>query len=458
MPGKIDVKKLLVESAPIFAILIGVALVSFSLGPYQTYDTQMEFEAASNVLKMGVPYVKVFGTVIDQPPLGFYIEAFFFKIFGTSLNTGVTLVTSFGLGSVVLMYLLGKQLYGKTAGFLAAALFGLSPWQLVLSRSFLIDSQCLFLSLLCLFTGFLGIRKGSVKLTLVSGLVFAAAFLTKFFAVFILIPLALFFIYSRPKQAKQTISQLAAFLLPVILFSFLWYTVFLGRSLLSVLNNNNFTSPIPASTHVVASQFFITNFLVNYGVGIYFFAATVFSLVLGFSLRKQFPKLFTVDVICLVTVTVVLVFNFVLGFALNLEVPYISAIKYDFQALPFLVLLVASLATKSLTVFGAAKSKVNLKKLLLYLAGAFAVAFFVASLISNVYYTNAVSTLSYLQYRVEPQVNYGYALSTTTPLTANSPLMVIQYLGFTVALGGFLYGTGAARSLYLIGKRIWEGW
>jgi 4-amino-4-deoxy-L-arabinose transferase-like glycosyltransferase len=423
--NKVSFTKLVIEGLPLSIILIGVAFVSFSLGPYQTYDTQMEFEAASNVLRMGIPFVKVFGTVIDQPPLGFYTEAAFFRIFGLSTNTGVTLVTLFGLGSVALLYVIGKRFYGKSTGLLAAALFGLNPWQVVLSRSFLIDSQCLFLSLLCLYIGILAINKVSVKLTLVAGLVFAAAVLTKFFAVFVLIPLLLFYIYSRPKKIKQVLSQLAAFFIPALVFSLFWYQVFLGRSLFSIFDNNNVTSVIPASTHVVPSPFFVTNFILNYGV---------------LSLKRYFSKVVIVDLICLATIAFILSVNFVMGAVFKLNVPYFSAIKYDFQALPFLVLLVGSLITKSLATFRAAKSTVHLKKHMLYLVAAAAVILFAASLISSMFYTNALSTRDYLQYRVEPQVNYGYALSTTTPLTASSSLMTFQYLGFAVASSGLLLG------------------
>ena len=203
MLDKAGIKKLVIEISPLFIILIGVTLIAFSLGPYQSYDTQLEFEAASNVVKTGIPYVKAYGTAIDEPPLGFYIEALFFRIFGLSANTGVALVAFFGLGSTVLMYMIGKELYGKSTGFVAAALFGLNPWQLVLSRSFLIDTQCLFFSLLCLYVGILAIRKGSVKLALVTGVVFAAALLTKFYAAFVLIPLLLFYLYSRPKKQAR---------------------------------------------------------------------------------------------------------------------------------------------------------------------------------------------------------------------------------------------------------------
>jgi 4-amino-4-deoxy-L-arabinose transferase-like glycosyltransferase len=153
------VKKPAIELSPLIIILIGATLVAFSLGTFQSYDTELEFEAASNIAKMGVPYVDAYGTIIDQPPLGFYTEALFFRIVGTSAAAGVTLMTLFGLGSIVIVYFLGKELYGRSTGLFAAALLGVSPWHLVLSRSFLLDAQCLFFSLLCLLVGVLAIRR-----------------------------------------------------------------------------------------------------------------------------------------------------------------------------------------------------------------------------------------------------------------------------------------------------------
>jgi 4-amino-4-deoxy-L-arabinose transferase-like glycosyltransferase len=146
-------RKLLSENYPLLGILLGIGLVSISIGPFQNWDTQLEYEAASGVLRWGMPYMTYFGNMINQPPLGFYTEALFFKVFGLSIDMGVALVTLFGLGCTVLVYKIGKVLYGKPTALFAAALFALTPWQITLSRNFLIDVQCLFFSLLCLFVG-----------------------------------------------------------------------------------------------------------------------------------------------------------------------------------------------------------------------------------------------------------------------------------------------------------------
>jgi hypothetical protein len=286
-------------------------------------------------------------------------------------------------------------------------------------------------------------------------LVFAAAMLTKFYAVFILIPLFLFYIHSRPKNLKRILSQLAAFSMPVLVFALMWYQIVLGRSLLSIFHHNDFLDVIPASVGIVASPFFATNFLMDYGLGLAFIVATAFSLLLVFSLRKYFSKIAVVDLICLASIAFVVSVNVVLGAVLNLNVPYFSAIKYLYQALPFFVLLAASLSAKSLSLFRAAKSTLQPRKLLLYSVATAAMILLTASLISSIYYTNALSPRDYLQFRVERDVDYGYALLNPTPTVDGSPLMTLQYLGFAMVLFGLLWARRhrLTRLIKLFAKR-----
>lgn len=45
------VKKLLSEHYPLLSILIGITLVSLSIGPFQNGDTDWEYQAAAGVMK-----------------------------------------------------------------------------------------------------------------------------------------------------------------------------------------------------------------------------------------------------------------------------------------------------------------------------------------------------------------------------------------------------------------------
>jgi uncharacterized membrane protein len=433
------IKKLLTENYSLLAILIGIVLISVSIGPFENWDTALEYEATSAVIRWGMPYVNSFGNIINQPPLGFYVEALFFTFFGSSIGTGVVLITLLGLGCIIAVYKVGNVLYGKPTGLVASALFALSPWQLIFSRTFLIDVQCLFFSLLCLLVGIYAMRQDSFKLVLVSGTLFAAAFLTKFFAIYTLVPLTLLFIYYRPKNLKRALSLIGAFFLPVLLFAFLWYNVISGGWLPSAFIHDDFWSY--NSSGIVPSYFFVGNFLLNYGLGLFFMSAAVFSLIVGFLRRKLFSKILVFDLVCLATIISIVAVNTFLGAGLNLKSPYTSAFKYAYQSLPFFSLITASLVGKCLSLFHSAKSKRKPRRTLFFSVAFAGLFLLVATIVVNMWYANLLSTSDYLLFRVEPNMDLGYSLFNSTPTGEQSPLMVIQYFGFAVMLSGLLWAS-----------------
>lgn len=433
------IRKLLTAYYPLLAILIGIVLISVSIGPFENWDTGLEYEAASSVISRGVPYVNVFGNIINQPPLGFYVEALFFTFFGSSIDTGVVLITLFGLGCILAVYKIGDALYGKPTGLAAAVLFGLSPWALILSRTFLIDEQCLFFSLLCLLAGIYAIRKDSFKLSLVSGTLFAASLLTKLYAVFTLIPLALLFIHYRPKNLKRTLSMIGAVLLPATVSAFLWYQIISGQGLLSVFSHSDFGAYNPSE--IVPSYFFVGNFFLNYGLGLFFTITVIFSLLVCVLRRKLFSKILVFDLICLATILVMIITNTYLGAYLNLKAPYNIAIKYDYQSLPFFSLIAASLVSKSLSLFQSAKSKRKLQRIFLFSVVFAGLFLLFTTLVVNILYANLLSTSDYLLFRMEQNVDVGYSLFNPTPIDAHSSLMTLQYLGFAVVLSGLVWAS-----------------
>ena len=396
--------------------------------------------------------------------MGFYIEALFFKGFGASIINGTFLVTILGLGSTVVIYKIGKELYGKATGLFAAVLFALSPWELVLSRSFFIDVQCLFFSLLCLYVGILAIRKGSVKLSFISGVFFAAALLTKYFAAFMLIPLLIllllvsllimllimlllimliplliFWLYSKPKKAKVFLSQIITFALPPVLFSLLWYQVVLGKNLLYMFGHSDFRDLNYNGVNV--SYSFVSVFLWNYGLGVLFVVATAFSLILLFVFRKEMPKAFRFDIISLATILPILIIDTILGAGLNLKAPYNNAIKYDYFALPFFCLIAASLAGKCLLLLNLTKLKPKLNKNLIIaivIAGGLLLA---ATIYGNFVSAHHLSTSDFLLFRVRLDQLIGYFLLNYAPINQDSLLLSVQYLGFAVLLSGLLWAS-----------------
>jgi hypothetical protein len=430
-----NLRKLFSVYYPLLSVLIGFLLISFSVGPYQNGDTAWEHDAMSGVLKYGLPIAN--GKLMDQPPLGFYIQAVFSKVFGLSIDNGTFLVTLFGLGCIALVYGIGKFVYNNTTGFIAAVLLASSPWHLVLSKSFLIDVPCLFFSLLSLFVGLIAVRRGSFRLFVLSGIVFAAAFNTKLYAVFILIPLLAFFFYNNPKNLKRMVTWLAVFSIPAFLASYLWYQTITGLGMISIFIHTDFITPFPGI--IVPTYFFVYNFLVNYGLGWLFIDSIIISLLVVLVQRHLFHKFLVFDLICLAGVVFIASVNTFLGAALDLKAPFLNAFKYDYQALPFFCLLGASLTSKSIILLNSVKTKLRVRKIFYYFISIAGLILVPASILYNMRFVALFSSVDYLIFRVQPGINVGYSIFNSAPTSGNPFQTSIQFLGFAFILSGLLW-------------------
>jgi 4-amino-4-deoxy-L-arabinose transferase-like glycosyltransferase len=367
----------------LIGVLLGALLVAVSTGTYINWDSQLEFEAASSVVTRGFPFVTT-GLMINQPPLGFYMDAPVFQAFGLSYLNGVSLITAFGLGCVVLVYALGCVLYGKRTGLVAAALFGVVPWHVYMSRIFLIDSQSLFFSLLFLTVGVLAVRKNSQKLLLVSGIVFSLALLTKLFAVFMLVPLLLI-IYLKRKEGgfKLTLRNALIFLVPSFVLQAVWFVGFASQNFFGVYLSSDFTHPVLVAD---PSLLFLPIILVK-SAGWFLFAAGLFSLALSVFYRKVFARILRLDAVCVGTIAAVAGLDLLFVFGFHLTVPYVSAFKYNYVALPFFCLLAASLADKGGLLIASIESKRKIGLIKPFLVGLGLVLLF-ASMLESLAFLN----------------------------------------------------------------------
>jgi 4-amino-4-deoxy-L-arabinose transferase-like glycosyltransferase len=439
------IKKFLSEYYPLIAVLFGFLMVSLSLGPYTNGDTQWEMDAVAGVLNTGLPYAN--GYLIDQPPVGFYIQALWFKALGVSVVNGAFLVTLFGLGCVALVHGVGRLFFDRTTAFFAALMFAFSPWHLILSRTFLIDAQCLFFSLLSLFVGLVALKKDSFRLFVFAGVIFAVAFNTKLYAVFTLVPLLIFLYQHKRNNFKRLLVWCAAFSVPVLVASIIWYELIIGSDLHAIFLHKDFSVPIPDLAN--PTPFFTTNFLVSYGVGWFFLDALILSVVFSVWQRHLFRDLRFSDAACLAIIVCVLSVNIFLGAILDLKAPFLNTIKYSYQALPFFSLLAASLAAKSSCLFRVNRLSCGLRKPFFVGLSVLGLILVGSTVFYNMYFVNLFSTWEYLLLKVDPNLNVGYSLFSFLPITAGSSLMYIQYLGFALALSGTLWANRSKVKLVL---------
>ena len=414
----------------LIGVLLGSALISLSLGPYYNFDSEIEYAAASSVVNLGLPYSTP-GNLVNQPPIGFYINAIFLKVFGSSYTTGVAVITLFGVGCVFLVYKLSETFYGKRTGLLAASLFTLAPWQIILSRSFLIDTQCLFFSLVYLLIGIAAVRKNSIKLFIVAGIFFGVALLTKLFAVFTLIPLALIYLNAKPKSLKRVFEGFL-FFLPALLFYYTWYEGISHLGLFSVFTHNDFST---VSQGISPSPLFLLNFFVE-NLGLLFMIAVGVSVAISLWKRKLFSSSFFPDLFFFLTVVGVAAVNLYLVLVRGLLVPYVDPVKYDYQLLPALCLLAASLAPKAYSVANSAITKVKRAKTVLGIA-VVGLIMLAGSVLLNMLTLQALTMQDYLVFRVEGDV--GYSFVRLAPTIAQVHLAIVQALGFVLIIISLLW-------------------
>jgi 4-amino-4-deoxy-L-arabinose transferase-like glycosyltransferase len=404
-------------------ILLGAFLVATSTGVYTNWDAQIEFEAASNVVTHGFPIVTT-GLMINQPPLGFYMDAAVFLLAGLSYQNGVGIVTAFGLGCVVLVYVLGVLFYGKNTGLVAAALFSVVPWHVYLSRIFLIDNQYLFFSLLAFVLGVQAMRRQSDKLLLASGVSFALALLTKLFAVFILVPLALMvYFYKRDSKFQLTAKKTMLFLAPTIITQTIWYGVIANQNFFAVYLSSDFTHPELVADPALA---FLPIVLVK-SLGWFLLLAALLALALPLFFRKVFAGRTWLDAVCVVTLGVVAAANLLLVFGFHLRVPYISVVKYNYAALPFYCLLAASLADKGARLLAEIKlrRRRELAKSVVFVVG---LVLLVAALVESAIFL--VEWEGFVSFGVDSVIYYGFEVYSPVA----DYFAELHYLGLTVIL------------------------
>ena len=393
----------------LIGVLVGALIVLASMGTYVNWDAEKEFEAAQSVATTGFPYVSS-GLMINQPPLAFYMTAPVLEAFGVSYVNGVGFVTVLGLGCVALVYALGSLFYGKRTGLVAAALFGLVPWQVFMARIYMIDVQYLFLSLLFLVFGVLAVRKNSEKLLAVSGVLFALAFLTKLFAVFFLVPLLLWvFLKGKESGFKLSLRKVLVFSVPSFVLQAVWFGGFAKQNFFGVYVAADFTHPVLIAE---PSLVFLPRIFVE-SAGWFLPLAAVFSLALALGFRRLFAKTLRIDAVCAGTVLAVAVVDLGLVFGSHLLVPYVSAFKYLYAALPFLCLLAASLADKG----GLLVSSVGKRKAKLVLAG-LGLALLFASLMESAVFLKHFEPYTLIDFKVD-YVGHYFPLNVYTPVNSN---------------------------------------
>lgn len=143
----------------------------------------------------------------QMPPLYFYSIYFVFKIFGYTTFVARLYAAFLGLISIFLIYKLGKELYSKKVGIIAALLLCVNPFHLFYSQ----EARPYILLLIFTLLSFLYLVKFLKKVDLKNAVLFGffagLMLLTHFFGIFVLIAqsfLILIFLILCEKKSRSS--------------------------------------------------------------------------------------------------------------------------------------------------------------------------------------------------------------------------------------------------------------
>ena len=254
---------------------------------------------------------------------------------------------------------------------------------------------------------------------LATGIFFALAFLTKLFAVFTLIPLLLIIYLNRKESPfKLSLRKILLFAVPSLILQAVWFGGFANQNFFAVYFSSDFTHPVLVAD---PSAMFLPIIFVK-SAGWFLFLAGSLSVALAVLYRNKLAGFLRLDTVCLLTIAAIMGLDMLFVFGFHLTVPYVSAVKYNYTALPFLCLLAASLADKggSLIKSMDRAKKAEWVKPVIIGAGVILLS---ASLLESLFFLNAWT--GFVAFGVDSVVYYGFMVFSGA--MENGSLLMLHY-------------------------------
>lgn len=134
----------------VLALALGIRLVNLNLVGYNSDEAVYAGQGAAIAQ---VPVITDHFPVFRAHPLLFQFSlAVLYKFFGLNDMMGRAASALIGVATVLLVYLLGKRLYGRQAGLIAALLLAVMPYHVVPTRQVLLDGPMTLMSTLALYS------------------------------------------------------------------------------------------------------------------------------------------------------------------------------------------------------------------------------------------------------------------------------------------------------------------
>lgn len=218
-------KKIKIDIFVIIFLVLFLPLFFYNLGGTSLIDFDEAWwaEVARNILVNKDPFVLRFNEspIFFHPPFGYALIALSQLIFGVGEFASRFPSALLGLGSVILTYLIGKNLFNRIVGVTGSLMLVSSVWFILRARSGNLDVIFVFMFLLTIYL-FVKSQKNPLFLYM-AAVSFSLLFMTKtFVGVAVLLPMAAFYIVNIKRFIIRIKSLIiAAFLAVYILVPWL---------------------------------------------------------------------------------------------------------------------------------------------------------------------------------------------------------------------------------------------
>jgi len=156
-------------------------------------------------------------------PIYYYFMAPFLWLFNYNPVGPAVMVALFGIATVWLIYIVGKDFFNAKVGLVAALIYAISPLVITYSRSSWNPNPLPFFSLLTLYLVYKALKKNSLKLLFIAGILFGIAMQLHYLALFLGVIIAVYsfltIVYKEKslkvftKLSKNYLSIFAGFIL-----------------------------------------------------------------------------------------------------------------------------------------------------------------------------------------------------------------------------------------------------
>jgi 4-amino-4-deoxy-L-arabinose transferase-like glycosyltransferase len=214
-------------------LLLAVGLNFFHLGQNHFADitTGVNSYYAAAVQSMALNWHNFFFAAfdpqgflaIDKPPLGFWIQVLSTRIFGFSAWSLLLPEALAGVGSVAVLYMLVRRVFGPNAGLIAALALTLMPISVITSRNNTIDSLLILTLLFAAWALSIAAETGSIRWLLLSALLVGLGFNIKMLEAYVVLPaFGIVYLLGAPRRLRVRILHLVLAGLVLFVVSFAW--------------------------------------------------------------------------------------------------------------------------------------------------------------------------------------------------------------------------------------------